>query len=90
MTPDERAELRRIFREVAMRHCVDEADLYVRDKSDGICLVRNEAWSRCKDAGYSYPTIAKLAGWDHSSVMHGVKAHRKPAPNLVFKTRRAA
>ncbi len=90
MTTDERAELRRIMREVAMRHCVDEADLYVRDKSDGISTVRHEAWARCRDAGYSFPTIAKLAGWDHSAVMHGVQMHRKAKPALTFKSRRAA
>lgn len=90
MTPDVRFELRRIFREVAIRHCVEEADLYVRDKSDGICLVRNEAWARCRDAGYSFQTIAKLAGWDPSSVMYGVQMHQRPVAKLMFKTRRAA
>lgn len=85
MTPDQREEMRDLFRSVANRHGLDEADLYVRDRSAPVSAARNEAWGLCRKAGYSYPVIAALGGWDHTSVMHGAEKVSIPC---AFKSRR--
>ena len=67
--------MRQIFRDAAARHGCAEADLYVRDRGREITAIRWEAWAACRDAGFTYAAIAKLAGWDHTSVVHEVDRH---------------
>lgn len=90
MTPDQRIELRKIFRAVASKHGIEEADLYVRDRTNNISKARWEAWARCRIAGYSLKVIADLAGWDHTAVMHGANNHRATSVDFVFKSARTA
>jgi len=75
-----RAAMRGIFRSTAAQHGITEADLYVRDKSTA--PIRWAAWAACRDAGFTYAAIAKLAGWNHTSVVHGVDRHLNGAVRL--------
>lgn len=75
-----RDAMRRIFRSTAMRHGVTEADLYIRDKT--VAPIRWEAWAICRNEGFTYAAIAKLAGWNHTSVVHGVDRHLNSAVRL--------
>ena len=79
MTPTQRDEMRIIFRDVADKHGMTEADLYVRDRSFAVAAARWEAWAECRARGYSFPVIAALGGWDHTSIMHGVRQFAKVA-----------
>lgn len=79
MTTEQREAMRRIFREVGAYHGFTEADLYVRDRRAELVAVRNEAWVKCREAGFSYPVIGALAGWHHTTVMNGVERHRGQA-----------
>ncbi len=73
MTPDQRTEMRIIMRDVANDHGLDEADLYVRDRSQDKALARAHGWAKCRAAGYPFQTIADLGGWDHKTIMQGIK-----------------
>lgn len=75
MTPTQRQQMRVIFQDVADKHGLEEADLYVRDRCTAVSLARFEAWAECRARGFSFPVIAALGGWDHTSVMHGVRKH---------------
>lgn len=75
MTTDQREAMRQIFRDVGAYHGFTEGDLYCRDRRADVVAVRSEAWAKCREAGFSYAAIAALAGWDHTSVMHGVRKH---------------
>lgn len=75
MTPTQRDQMRIIFQDVAARHGMTEADLYVRDRRQSVSVARFEAWSECSDRGFSLPIIAALGGWHHTSVLHGVRKH---------------
>lgn len=79
MTPIQRDAMRKIFREVAGHHGFSEADLYVRDRRAELAAARNEAWGKCRKAGFSYPVIGALAGWHHTTVMNGVERHGEAA-----------
>lgn len=85
MTPDQREEMRVIFRSVASEWGFDEADLYVRDKTGALSKARADAWARCRRAGYSFKVIAALAGWDHSSLICAIKKAPRP---VMFTSRR--
>ena len=76
MTPDQREEMRVIYRRVANDFGIEEADIYVRDRSDLVRKARWAAWDKCRRAGYSLETIAALANWNHTSVMHGIEKTR--------------
>lgn len=79
MTPDQRSAMRTIFQNVADKHGMTEADLYVRDRSTAISRARWAAWAECRARGYSLLVIAALGGWDHTSVMHGIREYQKVA-----------
>lgn len=79
MTPMQREAMRKIFREVGAYHGFTEADLYVRNRRAELVAARNEAWAKCRDAGFSLQVIGALAGWHHTTVMHGIDAHRGQA-----------
>ena len=74
--------MRAIFRDTAARHGMTEADLYIRDKASDISMARWEAWTLCHAAGFTYTAIADLAGWDHTSVSHGVDRYLNMQPRL--------
>lgn len=63
------------FTAIARRHHVTLEELMSSKRQFGkaICLARRAAWVLLREAGWSYTTIAKLWGIDHSSVMHGVR-----------------
>lgn len=77
-----RAAMRAIFRETAIRYGMTEADLYVRDRGRDVTAVRWEAWALCRDAGFTYAAIAKLAGWNHTGVAHGVDRYLNRQPRI--------
>lgn len=73
----DRDAIRAIFRAVAHCHGCNEADIYVRDKAAEMAQMRWAAWASCRLAGFSLPAIAAVGGWDHTSVMHGIKRHNE-------------
>ena len=70
-----RSMLRRIMRDVAAKHGLSEGDIYLRDRTAPMVAARHEAWAKCREAGFTLQAIAGLAGWDHTSVMHGVDCY---------------
>lgn len=79
MTPDQRDAMRVIFKDIADKHGMTEADLYVRDRCYAVSRARWAAWAECRARGYSFPVIAALGGWDHTTIIHGVREHQKVA-----------
>lgn len=76
MTRQKSKPLRAIFQAIAAKHGLSEADLYVRDRLPKVVAARWQAWAECYASGYTYEAIAALAGWDATSVMHGVAMHK--------------
>lgn len=72
LSQKDREAMRSIMRSVAECHGLTDADLYVRDRRKHIVDARHEAWTKCREAGFTFQAIAGLAGWDHTSVLQGV------------------
>lgn len=68
-----RSMLRRIMRDVAAKHGLSEGDIYLRDRTAPMVAARHEAWAKCREAGFTLQAIAGLAGWDHTSILTGVR-----------------
>ena len=68
-----RRGIRDIIASVAARHGLTEADIYVRDRSAPVSAARREAWALAYAAGFSMVEIARVGGWNHSSIRHGVR-----------------
>lgn len=75
MTKSQRARIRSIIAATAARHGMSEADILVRDRHAHVVAARSEAWAMARDAGFTFTAIAKVGGWDHSSVGQGVARH---------------
>src|SRR5690606_29886287 len=97
MTPDMRATMRDVYQRVAWKHGLDEAEMYIRDQSKFATSARYEAWADLRQKGFSYPEIAALAGWDHTTIMNGVRRYIQSIERggrehlrLVDEVRRAA
>ncbi|MFC3060036.1 hypothetical protein [Paenirhodobacter populi] len=73
MNRKQREYLRDVFRAAAGRHGLTEADLYIRDQSKPLVAARHEAWAEARRSGFTLKEIASIAGWDHTSVMHGAR-----------------
>jgi hypothetical protein len=66
---EKRKHMRLIFRGVAASHGLEEADLYVRDRSPRFVSARHAAWAQCRAVGFVCQDIADLGGWDCSTVI---------------------
>lgn len=75
MTPDMRAAMRDVYQRVSWKHGLEEAEIYIRDQSKFAVAARHEAWADLRQMGFSFPEIAALGGWDHTTVMSGVRRH---------------
>lgn len=61
---------------VALRHNVPVEDIMVGDRTRPIVNARHEAmYLLRKNFRLSYPRIGAIMGRDHSTVIHGVRAH---------------
>lgn len=54
-----------------------ESDVLGKCKTKPIAHLRQEIMSLAAEAGYSTPEIGRALNRDHSTVVHGIKAHRK-------------
>lgn len=68
-----RMKLRQIVASVAAKHGLSEGDIYLRDRTAPMVAARHEAWAKCREAGFTLQAIAGLAGWDHTSILTGVR-----------------
>ena len=46
-------------------------------RSSALSKHRKIVWKLCREAGYSYPQIAKHFGFDHTTVMHSVRDKKR-------------
>jgi len=75
--------MRQLLREVAEEYGLTIAQLESSERSYNVSHPRQDFMWRCRQvkwangkARYSYPQIARfLGGMDHTTVMHGVRAH---------------
>ncbi len=76
---------REITRRVAEQHGLTLDDMFSRSRSREIVWPRQQAWAEIYATGrFSYPRIAELfGGFDHTSVMHGLKQHRARQAQLI-------
>lgn len=65
-----------ILERVAKSHGLTVAEVTERNRQDRIARARHHAAYALREAGYSFPEIARRVGLrDHTSAMHGVRAH---------------
>lgn len=68
--------MRQIAEDVASKHGLTLADLKSRTAAHRISRRRHEAMAIMRATGrYSYPQIGRFFGMDHTSAIHGVRAH---------------
>lgn len=66
-----------IMKATADFHKVTFAEIMGRGRTKDIVVARHTGWSILHSTGLSYAHIARLVSRDHSSVMWGIKKHRK-------------
>lgn len=96
MTADSRLDV--ILRQLSIRGLLDLADavcarrgvtrdeLCGRSRSRAVAAARQELWWLIRhdpERHYSYCEIARIVGYDHTSVVHGVAAHHRLTPPAV-------
>ena len=69
--------MRRIALDVALKHAVTIEELMGPKRHQRQALPRQEAMFKMRQAGFSFPDIAHFFGRDHTTVMHGVRAHEE-------------
>ena len=60
---------------VCRRYGITRADIYGRSHSRKYAHPRQEVMWLARQAGLSFPQIGKALGRDHTSVLHGIRAH---------------
>ena len=79
ITPDEgdKRTMREIAEDVAQAHRLTLDELKTPTHARRIAWPRQEAMAAMHATGrYSYPQIGRFFGMDHTSVIHGVRAHK--------------
>lgn len=67
------ADARRMVEQVARRHEITVDEILSPDRSRRLILPRWHAFSELRRIGFSYPSIGKIMGRDHSTVIHGIR-----------------
>lgn len=86
--PPQRNRAAKILHDVACRHNLNPSDIKSASRMGHIVRARQEAMYRLrKRLRISYPQIAKIVGrQDHTTAVHGVRAHAKrhglPVPTV--------
>lgn len=70
---------------VARRHQVTLAEMWGPSRAEAYAAARHELWWGLREAGWSYPRIALLAGKDHTTIMHGVWRHEERMAQAVMR-----
>lgn len=66
-----------IIGEVADKHGITEFQLKKRRRERPVVIARQEAMYRCaEETKFSLAAIGRFFGFDHTTVMHAIKAHR--------------
>lgn len=71
----EPASMRRIALDVALGHRISVKSLTGRSRCPDLAHPRQEAMFRMRQAGFSLSQIGRFFRRDHTTVMHGVRAH---------------
>jgi len=74
--PDSQMTPAQINTAVAARFKLDPATMIQRTRTRAIAWPRQLAMALMREAGYSWPRIARFYGIHHTSVIHGVEACR--------------
>lgn len=91
--------MREIIAFVAAKHGLTPSDLIGPNRRPAVCRARQEAmyWCRAQEAPnggarWTLPKIAATLGRDHTTVLHGVRAHkaRMMAPKAPMPSAREA
>jgi hypothetical protein len=75
LTP--REHRRMIIAQVCDRHGVAVEEVLGRSRYKRVCLARKEAYVMLRQERLSYPTIGRMFGRDHTTVVDGVQRHRR-------------
>jgi len=68
---------RRMAKSVAERHGLKLPDILGNEKTKKVATARQEVMFELRDRGWSYAQIGQAMARDHSTILHGVKAHEK-------------
>ncbi len=68
--------IRQVCRDVMKRHGISHDDFYSKSRKRPVAWARQEAMAIAHDAGKSLPMIGRHFGMDHTSILHGVRAHK--------------
>lgn len=75
--------LHAIAAEVCKAHQISPLDFFSKRRFRPITKARQEYCYRARhETTASYPEIAKLLGWDHTSVLYGVRKHEQRLSTL--------
>ncbi len=69
-----------VAREAARIEGVNVLDVLSPRRPASVVRARHRAWFRLREAGYSFPEIARGWGVDHTTVIAGCAAHRARHP----------
>jgi chromosomal replication initiation ATPase DnaA len=68
--------MRQICRDVMKRHGLTHAEFYDGGREWRYSHARHEAFAVAHTLGKSLPQIGEHFGFDHTTVLHGIRAHR--------------
>jgi chromosomal replication initiation ATPase DnaA len=75
LTPRERRRM--IIAQVCDHHGVAVEEVMGRSRFKRICTARKEAYAMLREERLSYPTIGRMFGRDHTTVVDGVQRYRR-------------
>lgn len=73
LTPRERRRMK--IAQVCDRHGVEVEEVMGRSRLKHVCSARKEAYVMLREERLSFPTIGKMFGRDHTTVVDGVKRY---------------
>ena len=75
LTPRERRRM--IIAQVCDRHGVAVEEVMGRSRFKRVCTARKEAYAMLREERLSYPTIGRMFGRDHTTVVDGVQRYER-------------
>jgi len=71
----DRKTMRGIAIRVAAKHNLPMPEIFSKNRRHFVSQVRQEVMWECRAKGYSLGQIGRFLGRDHTTIIHGIRAH---------------
>ena len=66
-----------LVRQIAASYHVTAEQIAGRQRTDLVAAARKHLWAELRSRGFSYSELGEMFGRDHTTILQGIRSHRK-------------